>query len=76
MKMRNIGTLCVCVFTSTSLCLYLWQQCGDKVFVFFTEPFNDVAQALQSRLRKINTNRKIQSDSAVNRDIQSHLMSG
>lgn len=31
--------------------LYLWQQVGDELFVLCVEPFHDVAETLESRLR-------------------------
>lgn len=66
MKMTKIRILCVLLLTRAHLCLYLWQQSGDKVFVFFTEPFHNVDQTLQSRLRENSTNTKIRSDSTAN----------
>lgn len=50
----EVPALCVLVFICTYLCLYLWQESGDKVFVFCAEPFHDVDQTLQSRLRESN----------------------
>lgn len=52
MKTIDFGTLCICLFASIYVGLYLWQQSGDKVFVFFAEPFHNVDQTLQSRLRE------------------------
>lgn len=61
------------MFLCLSVCVYLWQQSGDKVFVLFTEPFHDVDQTLQSRLRERNTDTKIRSDSTANQSIRSHV---
>lgn len=59
--------MCLCVG------VYLRQQSGDKVFVFFTEPLHDVDQTLQSRLRESNTDTKIRSDRTANHRTSSRL---
>lgn len=67
--------LCVLLLTCTYLWLYLWQERSDEVFVLFIEPFHNVDQTLQSRLKESSTNTKIRSDSAANYNVHSHPIS-